>query len=126
VAKIWPVGVNNCSCRGRVGARVAQRSSRSASTSRSRSHTGAGLKAIFVHEKIMGTTRVQGIWLFFAKIGAAGRQKRQFFCQNDKKLQKISFYSSSVHCLDRSKFISRFAVSSLVCSRTQGIGSNHL
>ena len=105
---------------------VAQRSSRSASTSRSRSHTGAGLKAIFVHAKIVGTTRVQGFWLFFAKIGAAERQKRQFFVKTTKNRKKISFYSSSVHCLDRSKFISRFAVSSLVCSRTQGIGSNHL
>ena len=71
--------------------RDLRRSSRSASTSRSRSHTGAGLKAIFVHEKIVGATRVQGIWLFFAKIGAAGRQKRQFFCQNDKKSQKNQF-----------------------------------
>ena len=71
--------------------RELRRSSRSASTSRSRSHTGAGLKAIFVHAKIVGATRVQGIWLFFAKIGAAGRQKRQFFCQNDKKSQKNQF-----------------------------------
>ena len=70
---------------------VAQRSSRSASTSRSRSHTGAGLKAIFVHAKIVGATRVQGIWLFFCQNWSRRAAKEAIFCQNDKKSQKNQF-----------------------------------